>query len=213
MLKQTFINVCTSFLGTKAGTPKYNEIVAMYNNIVPTPRDYKLKSKDNWCAAFLSACAWKASAGDPDAFPYECGCEKMIDLLKDRKEFVEDESVKPNVGWLVFYDWQDNGKGDNKGWSDHVGLVTTIGKDAFSVIEGNKAGAVDYRLVKINDKHLRGFGALKYDATSSKKKSVHEIALEVIKGKYGNGNTRKMLLTRLGYDPVAVQKEVNKILK
>ena len=211
MLMQKFIDVCNSYLGVKAGTPRHNEIVTMYNGIVPLPQKYVLKVNDNWCAAFLSACAWKASAGDPNAFPYECGCERMVNLLKGRKELVEDESVKPKVGWLVFYDWKDNGKGDNKGWSDHVGLVVYVGKTSFTVIEGNKQSKVATREVKFNDKGLRAFGAIKYD-TIPKKKSVTEVAHEVIKGVYGNGNRRKMLLTNLGYDPVEVQKEVNKIL-
>lgn len=208
---QKFIDTCKGYMGVSAGTPHHKEIVAMYNSISPLPGKYLLKTKDNWCAAFVSACAWKASAGDPNAFPYECGCERMINLLKVRKELVEDESVKPKVGWLVFYDWQDNGKGDNKGWSDHVGLVINVGKTSFTVIEGNKNNQVATREVKYNGKYLRAFGAIKYDSTP-KKKSVHDIALEVIKGVYGNGNRRKTLLTNMGYDPAEVQKEVNKIL-
>lgn len=45
------------------------------------------------------------------------------------------------------------------------------------------------------------------------KKSVHEIALEVIKGKWGNYPERKRLLENAGYDYNEVQNEVNKILK
>lgn len=49
--------------------------------------------------------------------------------------------------------------------------------------------------------------------TTSKKKTVDEIAKEVIAGKWGNGAIRIAKLTKAGYSPIAVQKRVNKILK
>jgi lysozyme len=45
------------------------------------------------------------------------------------------------------------------------------------------------------------------------KKSVSEIAKEVIAGKWGNGDDRKTRLTAAGYDYAAVQAEVNKQTK
>lgn len=47
---------------------------------------------------------------------------------------------------------------------------------------------------------------------SDSKKSVSEIAQEVIAGKWGNGNDRTNALRNAGYDPDAVQAEVNKRL-
>lgn len=44
------------------------------------------------------------------------------------------------------------------------------------------------------------------------KKSIDEIAREVIAGKWGNGAERKRRLKEAGYDPVAVQNRVNEIL-
>lgn len=40
-----------------------------------------------------------------------------------------------------------------------------------------------------------------------------KIAMEVITGKWGNGVDRRNRLSAMGYDPVAVQDEVNRILK
>lgn len=45
------------------------------------------------------------------------------------------------------------------------------------------------------------------------KKSVEQIAKEVIQGKWGNGEERKNKLIKAGYDPYAVQKKVNQLLK
>lgn len=44
------------------------------------------------------------------------------------------------------------------------------------------------------------------------KKTVEEIAQEVIQGKWGNGTDRKNRLTAAGYDPQAVQSKVNQLL-
>ena len=48
--------------------------------------------------------------------------------------------------------------------------------------------------------------------TVSDKKSIDEIAREVIQGKWGNGNDRKNRLTKAGYDFNEVQKRVNELL-
>ena len=45
------------------------------------------------------------------------------------------------------------------------------------------------------------------------KKTVDELAREVLAGKWGNGATRKQKLTAAGYDYSAVQKRVNELLK
>ena len=47
----------------------------------------------------------------------------------------------------------------------------------------------------------------------SSRKSIDEIAREVINGKWGNGTDRKNRLTAAGYDYNAVQKRVNEFLK
>lgn len=48
--------------------------------------------------------------------------------------------------------------------------------------------------------------------TVSSKKSIDEIAREVIQGKWGSGTDRKNRLTKAGYDYDAVQKRVNELL-
>lgn len=50
------------------------------------------------------------------------------------------------------------------------------------------------------------------NAKLSGMKSVEEVAKEVIAGKWGNGNDRIKRLRAAGYDSVAVQKEVNRLL-
>lgn len=50
-------------------------------------------------------------------------------------------------------------------------------------------------------------------AETPAKKSVDELAKEVIQGKWGNGADRKQRLTAAGYDYATVQKRVNELLK
>ena len=58
-------------------------------------------------------------------------------------------------------------------------------------------------------------GKLVYTSTAQmvKKKTVTEVAKEVIHGKWGDGEDRKNRLTKAGYDYQAVQAEVNRLMK
>ena len=44
------------------------------------------------------------------------------------------------------------------------------------------------------------------------RKSVDQIAREVIRGSWGNGNERITRLKQAGYDPIQIQKRVNQLL-
>lgn len=63
---------------------------------------------------------------------------------------------------------------------------------------------------------LNGFAAAGTDAApetaSPETPSLETVAREVIAGKWGNGKTRKRKLREAGYDPAAVQAEVNRLL-
>lgn len=48
--------------------------------------------------------------------------------------------------------------------------------------------------------------------TQPARKSVHDVALDVLKGLWGNGDDRRNRLTKAGYDYTAVQREVNRII-
>ena len=50
-------------------------------------------------------------------------------------------------------------------------------------------------------------------ATVNTKKSIEEVAKEVIQGKWGNGSTRKTALEKAGYNYSEVQKKVESLLK
>lgn len=50
-------------------------------------------------------------------------------------------------------------------------------------------------------------------SAKSKEKTVHDVAIEVLAGLWGNDQERVDRLTAAGYDAEDVQAEVNKILK
>lgn len=152
----------------------------------------------------------------------ECGCGAMIDLYKAAGRWQENDAYVPSAGDVVFYDWQDTGKGDNTGYPDHVGLVCGVSGSTIKVIEGNKNDAVEYRDLPVNGRYIRGYGLPDYKSmataaepekpTAPAKKSVAEVAREVKAGKWGNNPERKKQLEAAGYNYAEVQAAVNALI-
>lgn len=85
-----------------------------------------------------------------------------------------------------------------KTWSDAKSQIGAF----FSLENAKKACKAGYTVFDSSGKQV-------YPA----KKSVDEIAREVIQGKWGNGAERKKKLTDAGYDYNAVQKRVNELFR
>lgn len=204
------VDQAKSWLGKREGDGSFKEIIDTYNSSRPLPRGYAVKYTDEWCATFVSAVAIKL--GYTSIIPAECSCPKMIALFQNLGCWVENDNRTPNVGDIIFYDWEDNGVGDNKGNANHVGIVEKVSNGVITVIEGNKNSAVERREIKVDGKYIRGYGVPKYDAEPTAKKSVTEIAKEVLQGKWGNGEARKTNLTNAGYNYNEVQAKVNELL-
>ena len=220
-LRQKPVDYLAQYLGIKEGSAEHKAILAVLNNSGLCTR-YKMTENDPWCATASSA-AFIAS-GLADIFPcVECSCGNMIELAKKAGIWVENDAYVPKTGDAILYDWGDSGKGDCTGWPDHVGLVASVSGNTIRVIEGNMSNTVGYRNLAVNGRYIRGFITPKFStkatssgngsAGTSGKKSVSEIAKEVIAGKWGNGDARKSAIKAAGYDYDAVQAEVNKQLK
>lgn len=149
-----------TWLGSKESNGTHQKIINVYNAHKPLARNYKVKYTDAWCATFVSAVAIKCKA--TDIIPTECSCPQQIELFKKLGTWHENENMKPKPGDIVYYDWQDSGKGDNKGVSDHVGIVESVSSTSFTVIEGNYGNAVKRRTLSINGRYLRGFARPAY---------------------------------------------------
>lgn len=208
------LNVARSWLGYSESNGKFEEILKVYNSHKPLARRYKIKNTDEWCDAFVSACAIKAGA--VDLIGTEVSCEKHIAIFKSKGIWIEDGKVKPKVGDIIVFNWDDNTQ-PNDGFSDHIGIVEQQYGNTIICIEGNKGQAVARRTINVGWGYIRGFARPKYDEIGVankpiKKKSIDTIAREVIRGAWGNGALRKTALTKAGYDYAAVQKRVCEIL-
>lgn len=159
------IKQAQAWLGRKESDGSFKEIIDVYNSHKPYARGYKMKYTDHWCSAFVTAVAIKCNA--TDIIPKECGCEPQINLFKNMGCWQENEAVTPQPGWIIFYDWQDNGVGDNKGYSDHVGIVEKVENGKITIIEGNCSNMVKRTTYAVNAKFIRGYGIPKYDAETA----------------------------------------------
>lgn len=162
--RQVIVDKIMSWVGCHEGDATHKHIIDTYNNHKPLAQGYKVKYTDAWCATTVSAAA--IEVGYTDIIPTECSCNRMIKLLQQKGIWVESDSYVPHKGDIIFYDWQDNGVGDDIGSSEHVGLVVTeVNKDnKFDVGEGNKSDGVGIRTMTVNGKYIRGYGVPKYDA-------------------------------------------------
>lgn len=190
------IALAQSKIGKKENDGSHKSIIDTYNAHKPLARNYKVKYTDSWCATFISYLAIKCNA--TDIIPTECSCEKMIALMRSMGIWLENENRVPNVGDIIFYDWQDNGVGDNKGWSDHVGIVEKVSGSTITVIEGNKNDSVARRNIAVNGKYIRGYGVPKYTANSTPATNTTHTSTSTesndkikVDGKLGTNTTKK----------------------
>ena len=194
-----------AWLGKNEADGSHKEIIDIYNTQRPLPRGYAVKYTDAWCATFVSAVAVKL--GYTDIIPTECSCPKMIELLKNIGAWVEDDAFVPKPGDILFYDWDDNGVGDTKGDSEHVGIVEKVEGDTITVIEGNYSNSVKRRYIKVNGRYIRGYGVPKYetepvvDKPTTTKTEVCTVEVKVLrKGAKGdNVKALQILLIGRGY--------------
>lgn len=158
--RNQIVKQAQSWLGLKEADGSHKKIINIYNGQKTLPRGYQVQYKDSWCATFVSAVAIVCEA--TDIIPTECSCQQMIKRFQSIKCWQERDNHFPQPGDIIFYDWQDSGKGDNQGWSDHVGIVEKVSNNKISVIEGNYSDSVKRRLLDVNGRYIRGYGVPNY---------------------------------------------------
>lgn len=166
-----------SWLGCKESDGSHKKIIDVYNGHKPLARGYAVKYTDAWCATFVSAVA--IAVGYTDIIPTECGCGEMLNLFKKLGCWQESDDYAPNPGDIIFYDWEDTGKGDNTGYSDHVGIVEEVNGRTITVIEGNYSNSVKRRYISFDAKLIRGFGVPKYSEDAVKEEMKTDVKTEV----------------------------------
>ena len=207
------IRIAQKWIGYSEKNGKFKEILNVYNSHKPLARDYKIKTSDEWCAAFVSACV--IQAGAVDLIGTEVSCNEFIEIFKKKGIWIEDGTVKPKVGDIILFNWDQKFQ-PNDGAADHIGIVEQQYGNTIVCIEGNKGEAVARRTINVGWGYIRGFARPKYDPDTTTikpvKKSVDVIAHEVIRGMWGSGAIRKGALTKAGYDYDKVQAKVNELV-
>lgn len=160
--RQQAVDFAKSYDGAKQGSKKHKQIVNKFNalKIAGEVATYGCA----WCAIFASVIMSSAGFTKKNA-PMDWNTETIITKAKKLKVWIEADNTIPVVGMFVLYDWDDSGKGDNKGISDHIGFVISVDKKnkTFKAQEGNKGTTETcaVRKMDFNGRYIRGFVDLK----------------------------------------------------
>jgi N-acetylmuramoyl-L-alanine amidase CwlA len=182
---------------TANDAPASNEIAYMRRNSNTVSFHYAVDDKEVVQGIEENRCSWNAGDGSKGKGNREgisieicyskSGGEKFIKAEQNAVELIVD--ILKRYGWGI--DRVTKHQDYNGKYCPHRTL--DMGWDRFiKMIEE-----------KLNDVPV---------TTVSKKKSVTEIAQEVLQGKWGNGITRKNKLKKAGYNYEEVQKKVNELL-
>lgn len=175
-------------LGVKQWSKAHKAIIDDFNEVKPDGGAMTYSAP--WCAAFASTMAIRAygKTNAKNWFPLSYNCNTIIEKAKKLGIWKESDKYEPEPGDWILYDWDDLGNGDNKGSSDHVGIVRYVSKGAIHVIEGNKGTSeeVGERIISVNGRYIRGFVVPKYDRVTIQGRAILEaeaLAKRAIKDK------------------------------
>lgn len=126
--------------------------------------------------------------------------EGVLTTIKDNFR-VYDTFEQGIIGYLQFIDCTRYS--NLKGVTDTLTYLRNIKNDGY---------ATSSKYVDNVMNIVASYNLEKYSVFATSHKTTLDIAKEVIKGKWGNGVTRKELLTSAGYDYNEVQKLVNNLL-
>lgn len=164
---QQIIDIMDSWVGLSRAKGTHKPIIDLYNSHKPLARGYAVGYNDSYCDTTVSAAFIKAGAVDLIGGT-ECGVEEHVKLFKKAEIWIEDGTITPEIGDIVVFNWDDATQ-PNDGYSDHIGVVRSVGSKNFETTEGNMSGGiVGHRTVAIGWGYIRGFARPKYSkATNS----------------------------------------------
>lgn len=222
------INLALSQIGKKCGkTSEYAkelDSVKFYN--------YPKNGVANSCSIFVDDMIYRCC--DPQTADYarsvvyepnkdNCGasCTYSANYFKAHQAYIKKASdIQP--GDKIFFQ-KSNGN------LYHTGVVISNDGKTITTVEGNTDGGyVKKKTYSVSASKIAGAGRPAYTsavsapapapviekpASSGYTAEEIKIAKDVIRGKYGNGQTRRNNLTKAGYNYSRIQGLVNKILK
>lgn len=161
-----------------------------------------------WCAVFISW-LFKAEQG---ICPRTASCVNMLAWFEKKRQIVN----KPQAGDIVFFKYNTNTRRTN-----HVGLVVSVSDDGRTIntIEGNTSISSQDNGGKVMQRNrysnIVAYARPAYQQGTltniTNHKPLEEIAMDVIRGKYGVMPERKQKLEAEGYNYEEVRAMVNKL--
>ena len=122
--------------------------------------------------------------------------------------------VYANLNWCTNYLNKDTIKARYTTWVAHYGISQDRYVGQYDMLQYSDTGKISgiSGNVDMDIMYRDLINEIKESNTGTDRKTVEELAREVIAGKWGNGEERKIKLTNAGYDYSAVQAKVNEIL-
>ena len=116
---------------------------------------YGFDSHVNWCACFVSWCANECGYIQAGIIPRFASCTAGSNWFKAR-DLWKPRGATPDVGDLVFFDW------DTDGLPDHVGIVECVKDEKVYTVEGNSSDRCRQRSYSISYSGIFGYGTPDY---------------------------------------------------
>lgn len=147
----------------------------------------------------------------------DLGKTKLTAIVKAFNEVIEGAGfwagVYANKNW--FDNYLENGiEKTYTGWIAHYTSGTDKYKGEFDMWQNSSTGKIDGISGNVDTNYMYRdlISQIGGKTTTTTKKTIAQIAKEVIAGKWGNGDARKKKLEAAGYDYDAVQDKVNDLL-
>ena len=103
----------------------------------------------DWSATFVSFCLNYAQVPE---VPLQASCHNWIGALIAKGSYFSTKQHEPQIGDIVFFDWDEDGR------ADQVGIVEAVTEDSIITIEGNRSNAVSRGEYARLDPCLLGYG-------------------------------------------------------
>ena len=111
----------------------------------------------NWCAMFVSWCAYQVGYIDAGIMPMLGSTREMEQWFKDR-DLWYDADIVPEPGMIIHFDYStilDYSHQD--GVSDHVGIVVRADEENVYIIEGNYNDECVYNIYPLDFEYILGY--------------------------------------------------------
>ena len=134
---------------------------------------YGFPSRVEWCACFVSWCAYKCGYLQAGILPSFSVCDAGSNWFKARNQWLPNSAVPP-AGAIIFFDWEDE-NGVQDGDPDHVGIVERVENGRVYTIEGNSGDACRENSYPLGYYEIYGYGV--YSAKPQQETTQEENAV------------------------------------